>query len=311
MGIGLAAMQNVGACLGTDLLLVERDDAAVVVTAAEIAALAGAVGGTPGPQGPAGPQGLPGADGAQGPQGVQGLPGADGATGPAGQQGIQGLPGNDGAQGLQGPAGTNGSNGLQGPAGNDGAQGLQGIQGPAGNDGAAGATGPQGIQGIQGVKGDTGAQGPAGSDGWTYFKLGSDFTTSSATAVPVTGMEFTPSANTSYEFKAVLLTRTATTTVGPRPGIGWPTGMTDGVAHIRQESSATAFVSALGNINAAMLAPVGGVPSNAQSFPAIIEGMVIAGASPSGTVKVQLATETAATNVIVKAGSFLKWRAYP
>lgn len=183
-----------------------------------------------------------------------------------------------------------------------GAQGPEGPQGPAGNDGAQGPQGPQGIQGIQGEPG------PAGSDGWTYVKLAADFTTSSATAVDA-GLAFTPSANTSYEFKAILLTRTATTTVGPRPGLAWATGLTDGVAHIRQESSATAFVSALGNINASVLAPVGGVPSNSQSFPAIIEGMVIAGASPSGTVKVQLASETAGTNVTIKAGSFLKYRA--
>lgn len=252
--------------------------------------------GTPGPQGPAGPQGpqgLPGADGAPGLPGADGATGAAGTNGAQGPQGIQGPPGNDGAQGPQG---------IQGVPGNDGATGPQGPQGVQGLPGADGAQGPQGIQGIQGI------QGPSGTDGWTYVKRATDFTTSSATAVDA-GLAFTPAANTSYEFYAVLLTRTATTTVGPRPGVGWPTGMTDGVAHIRQESSATAFVSALGNTAAAILAPVGGVPSNAQSFPAIIEGMVIAGATPSGTVKVNLASETAGTNVTIKAGSFLKYRA--
>lgn len=236
---------------------------------------------------------------------------SEGTPGPQGDPGPQGPPGNDGAQGPAGADGAQGPQGIQGPAGADGAQGPQGIQGLPGNDGAtgpAGADGAQGPQGIQGIQGIQGPQGPAGSDGWTYVKLANDFTTSSATAVDA-GIAFTPSANTSYEFKAVLLTRTATTTVGPRPGLAWPTGMTDGVAHIRQESSATAFVSSLGNINAAMLAPVGGVPSNSLSFPSIIEGLVIAGASPSGTVKVQLASETAGTNVTIKAGSFLKYRA--
>lgn len=195
--------------------------------------------------------------------------------------------------------GTPGPQGLQGPAGPQGAPGA---------DGAPGLPGADGAQGPQGIQGPAGPQGPAGSDGWTYVKLAADFTTSSATAAD-SGLAFTPSANTAYEFKAVLLTRTATTTVGPRPGIAWPTGMTDGVAKIRQESSATAFVSALGNVAAAVLAPVGGVPSTTQSFPAIIEGMVIAGATPSGTLKVQLASETAGTNVTLKAGSFLKYRA--
>ena len=149
-----------------------------------------------------------------------------------------------------------------------------------------------------------------GSDPWTTIVLASDFVTSSATAVNVTGLEFTPAALTRYEFHAMLMTRTATTTVGPRPGVAWPTGMTDGVASIRQTSSASAYVMAHGNVNAALLAPVGGLPNTTQSFPAFIEGIAVAGATPSGTIRVQLASETAGTNVTVKAGSQLKYRTY-
>lgn len=148
-----------------------------------------------------------------------------------------------------------------------------------------------------------------GSDPWTYVKLGADFTTSSSTAVDA-GLAFTPAANTSYVFEATLLTRTATATVGPRPGIAWPTGMTDGVTAIQQSSSATANVFANGNISGAVLAPVGGVPTTTGSWPAFVWGNVIAGASPSGTVKVQLASETAGTNVTIKAGSYLRYRSY-
>ena len=149
-----------------------------------------------------------------------------------------------------------------------------------------------------------------GSDPWTYVVLSGDFSTTSGTAVAVTGMEFTPAANTKYEFEAMLMTRTATTTVGPRPGLGWPTGMTDGVARIKQTSSATAELTTNGNINAALLCAVGGLPTNTQSYPANIKGMVVAGASPSGTVKVNLASETAGTSVTIKAGSFLRYRSY-
>ena len=149
-----------------------------------------------------------------------------------------------------------------------------------------------------------------GSDPWTYVRLTQDFTTTSATAVNVTGLEFTPAANTRYEFEAVLLTRTATATVGPRPGLAWPTGMTDGVATIKQTSSATAELTTNGNVNAALLCAVGGLPTNTQSYPARISGLVIAGAAPSGTVKVQLASETAGTTVTLKAGSFLRYRSY-
>lgn len=149
-----------------------------------------------------------------------------------------------------------------------------------------------------------------GSDPWTYAVLASDFTTTSATAVDVTGLAFTPAASTKYEFEATLMTRTATTTVGPRPGLAWPTGMTDGVAVIKQTSSATAELTTNGNVNAALLCAVGGLPTNTQSYPANIRGMVIAGATPSGTVKIQLASETAGTTVTIKAGSFIKYRTY-
>lgn len=146
------------------------------------------------------------------------------------------------------------------------------------------------------------------SDPWTYVKLGTDFVTISATAVDVTGLAFTPAADKTYEFEAVLRLRTATATVGPRPGLAWPTGTTDGVAGIDMTSSATARLLANGNPNAALLAAVGGLPNTTRSYPAWIRGNVTMGASPSGTVKVQMATETAGTNVTVKAGSYLKYR---
>lgn len=145
-------------------------------------------------------------------------------------------------------------------------------------------------------------------DGWTYLKLGSDFVTSSATAVDVTGLAFTPAPNTQYEFEAVLFLRTATATVGPRTGLAWPTGLTDGVADLFVPTSGTAQVLVFGNNAAAILAAVGGLPTTTLSYPSRISGSIIAGASPSGTLKVQMASETAGTNVTVKAGSFLKYR---
>ncbi len=146
------------------------------------------------------------------------------------------------------------------------------------------------------------------SDPWTYVKLGTDFVTSSATAVDVTGLAFTPAASKTYEFEAVLRLRTEATGVGPRPGLEWPTGTTDGVAGIDMTSSATARSLVNGNPNAALLAAVGGLPNSTQSYPAWISGNVTMGASPSGTVKVQMATESAGINVTVKAGSYLKYR---
>ncbi len=152
---------------------------------------------------------------------------------------------------------------------------------------------------------------PPGSDPWTHVKLTSDFVTSSATAVNVTGLAFTPAANKNYEFRVELLCRTATATVGPRPGLSWPTGLTDGVASLDCTSAAGTRVMQNGNIAGAILGPVGGLPTTTGSWPAWIEGWLLAGATPSGNVQVQLASETAGTNVTIKAGSCLSWRVKP
>lgn len=160
----------------------------------------------------------------------------------------------------------------------------------------------------------TGTQWTAGAaaiDPWTYLKLASDFTTSSATAVDVTGMGFAPAANTNYVIEAQLLMRTATATVGARPGVGWPTGgVTDGVADIAASSSATAQVVATGNSAAAVLNANTGLATTTGSWPASIRATLVMGASPAGTLRVQLASETAGTNVTLKLGSWMKYRSF-
>lgn len=162
------------------------------------------------------------------------------------------------------------------------------------------------------LRGDqTWAAPSGGSDPWTYLRLTTDFTASTSAAVVISALGFTPAANQRYEFVARLMVRTATATVGPRPGIAWATGLADGVVFVQQTSSATANVFANGNIAAAVLSPVGGVPNTTASWPALIEGMAVAGSNPSGNISVQLASETAGTNVFAKAGSFLKYRTVP
>lgn len=161
------------------------------------------------------------------------------------------------------------------------------------------ATGPQGPQGT------AGADAP---DSWVDYVLGTDFNTTSNAAQNVTGLSFTPSANTHYEFEGTLLLRTNTTTVGPRPGCSWPTGLTDGVVRFDTPSSATANAIVMGNFNAAVLAAVGGLPNTTQSWPCKVWGTLKAGASPSGDFQIQLASETNGTAVYVMAWSFLRTR---
>lgn len=165
------------------------------------------------------------------------------------------------------------------------------------------------------LRGDqTWATPSGGADPWTYLTVngGADFTTSSATAVEVTGLSFTPSANTKYELHCKLALRTATATVNPRVGFGWSTGLTDGIVAIQEWQAATgAPLAASGNPNAAVLIAVGGLPNTTQSWPSIVDVTVAAGASPSGSTRVQLASETAGTNVTVKSvGSYCRYRSY-
>ena len=161
------------------------------------------------------------------------------------------------------------------------------------------------------LRGDQSYAAPGGgSDPWTYVRLASDFPTSSSSVVDVTGMSLTPSANLRYETEGMFLMRTNTATVGPRPGIAWPTGMTDGVGRIDMSSSATARLLTNGNINASMLSAVGGLPNTTQSWPAKIHATLIAGASPGSTFRIQLASETAGTTVTMKANSWFRWRTF-
>lgn len=152
--------------------------------------------------------------------------------------------------------------------------------------------------------------GAAGSDPWTYTVLGAPFATSSVVAQP-TGLEFVPAINTRYEFEAQLMTRTSDVTVGPRPGFQWSTGLTDGVVNIQQTTATSGIVMQFGNVNASVLAPVGALTNNNQSWPAMVWGQLVAGAGAAGTCRVQLASEIATSRTVsLIAGSYLKWRAY-
>lgn len=258
----------------------------------------GGTGGT-GPKGDKGDKGDPGEPGPPGNDGAQGPKGDPGDVGPQGPQGTQGPAGPKGDKGDQGDAGPPGADG---GAGADGAAGPTGPQGPQGNTGPAGADGAQGPQGIQGP------QGPAGADSWIYVRLANDFTTSSATAQAVTGMGFAPAANKRYEFEGKLRLRTATATIGARPGISWPTGFVDGGVGIWAAISATTEAIARQPAGIAAQAASTALPDTTHSWPGFISGELEMGASPSGNVQVTLASESAGTNVTIKAGSFLRYR---
>lgn len=149
---------------------------------------------------------------------------------------------------------------------------------------------------------------PGGGEPWTTVLLDADFVSSSASNVAVTGLAFTPAADKRYLVRVVLLLRTATATVGARPGFAWPTGLSDGGGRIDAPNSATAVAvqcfPTLATANAAST----GLANTTASHLSLGHAYFLTGASPSGAFQVTLASETAGTNVTARAGSFLQWR---
>ena len=153
-------------------------------------------------------------------------------------------------------------------------------------------------------------------DLWTYAKLTSDFSTTSGSQVNVTGLNFTPAANTEYEIEVKLLLESATNGNAVRPGNTWPTGYSGGAGMFQitlggfTTNISTGF-DAAGNTAGTALANTGTAwGAAAANLPYITVGAWILrmGASPSGNFQITVASETGGTTVRVKTGSFLKYR---
>lgn len=143
---------------------------------------------------------------------------------------------------------------------------------------------------------------------WTYAVLASDFTTGSATPVDVTSLGFTPAADAAYVVEGMLMCRTTTATVAAKPIFAWPTGISDGVHWFMMAATAGSSLPRYGNPVSNTGPAAADLPDTTGSWPCKLEAIVYAGASPSGQFRVQLSSETAATNVSIKAGSFIRYR---
>lgn len=150
--------------------------------------------------------------------------------------------------------------------------------------------------------------GGGGADPWTYVILGSDFPTSATANTNVTGLAFAPAANKRYAVEGSFLLRTAVTTVGARPGISWPTGLTDGAMQMTAPNSNTALAFRSQQAGTTANAASTGLPAINASFLAKLDAIIITGASPAGNFQVTLASETAANEVTMRAGSFIRHR---
>lgn len=152
----------------------------------------------------------------------------------------------------------------------------------------------------------------AGSYSWTRVKLTSDFTTNGTSFVDVTGLSYTPPANSDFLVEADLSILTTTATTLPRVGVSIGAGQQWAEAEIRQAGAVdTASVVQYGGTTTAaalVQVPAGGlaVANSPRSCRISVKGR--SGATP-GPIRVQLAAEVAGANVCyIKAGAELRGR---
>ena len=159
----------------------------------------------------------------------------------------------------------------------------------------------------------TGTESPLLASGaWTYAILASDFTNSTTTPTDVTGLAFTPDASKRYEIEGRFFVFGAATTTGAQIGVGWPTGIVaPSAAHLGSPSSVTALT--LRNVSRGTTAAALATGSVSTTLEAMgkLEAVLTTGGSPSGTFRITLDSEVAASLVTMVAGSFIRYREIP
>jgi len=211
--------------------------------------------------------------------------------------------------------------GPTGPAGADST--VPGPTGPAGADSTVpGPTGPAGLTGEGVPAGGTTGQVLAkinatdyntqwvtgGSDPWTYVKLETTVT-STSTANTATALAFgSLAADTHYIFEGMLFMQSSVTTTGVRPGISWPTGTTQETAWMQSSTSVTAFTSRFWGAPTTANAGATSAAVANEGQHGRFEGQFVTGGSPTGSLRITLASEIAASEVRLMANSWLRYR---
>jgi hypothetical protein len=108
--------------------------------------------------------------------------------------------------------------------------------------------------------------------------------------------------------QGLLLLRTSNTATGARPGIAFPTGLTDQIAQVLVGDTAAGATLANNTGSAAFQAASAGLPNTTTSWFGRIEALLVVGAAPAGNFRIQLASETAGRAVTLKAGSYIRYR---
>ena len=150
--------------------------------------------------------------------------------------------------------------------------------------------------------------GSVGADQWTIIKLAGDFTTSLVANTNVPNFYFTPAPNKTYLIFGYFLLRTATATVGARPGVAWPSNITDSIMRMEASNSLTASALQLFGAMTTKNAASTGLATTTGSHWGSLDGIMITSGTVSGNFQIALATETAGTNVTIKGASIIMYR---
>jgi len=149
-----------------------------------------------------------------------------------------------------------------------------------------------------------------GADPWTTVQLATDFISTNTIASPdaVTGWTFTPAANKVYLIEFHALGKAASTATGIRLGraAGLGGSVQCGLRQMVPNGNTGAFFQ---NIwGTANISGSASASANATPHYMCAHGMIISGASPSGSLQISLATETGGSAVTLLAGSIFRYR---
>lgn len=141
--------------------------------------------------------------------------------------------------------------------------------------------------------------------------LDSEFSTTGVVAPDppddtVTGFAHTVAPNLTYYVEGVFIVRSASSTIGARTGIAWPTGLTAQIAAMygRGQANQNAVERAWGADD--MADPRIYMPESivSVSWPILMRAWFRTGAGASGDFQITLAPESVGTSVSLRAGSF-------
>ncbi len=143
---------------------------------------------------------------------------------------------------------------------------------------------------------------------WTYEVRSTDYTNSTTTETDVfTG--FTPAANTNYEVEVFAVVFTVVGTTGFQGGLGGPATGTNLVMQMVAFTNNTQGMN-WNSINTFGVITAGSASTTNSAY--TVKSLVQMGASPgAGNIRFIAKSEIAASQITLKAGSYMRWRIAP